>query len=111
MSLPELEGEYSEQFRRIAASGFFGSVQPFGLETTVYSTHRTNMDKVLSTEPMSPNRASIKRIVECELVIDPMQMKSLHQWLGLKIKEYEKIFGQIPAPEEVESRARRKDGQ
>ncbi len=109
MSLPEIEGGYSEQYRRITASGFFGAVQPFGLEATVYSTHRTNMDKVLATEPISPNRATVKRVVECDLIIDPLQMKSLHQWLGSKIKEYEKIFGVISSPEEVESRARRKD--
>ncbi len=111
MSLPEIQGEYSEHFRRIDASGFFGAVQPFGLEAIVFSTRRTNMDKVLATEPLSPNRATVMRTVECELVIDPLQMKSLHQWLELKIKEYEKIFGVIPSPEEVDSRARRKDGQ
>jgi hypothetical protein len=35
-------------------------------------------------------------------------MKSIHKWLEDKIKEYERLFGQIPSPEEVESRARRK---
>ncbi|MEX2192930.1 MAG: hypothetical protein WD717_06080 [Nitrosarchaeum sp.] len=110
MSLPEIQGTYSDQFRRILASGFFGRVQPFGLEAIVYSTQSV-VDKVLSTEPLSLNRASIKRIVECELLIDPMQMKSLHKWLETKIKEYEKIFGIIPSPEEVDSRARRQEGQ
>ncbi len=109
MSPPEIEGEYSEHFRRIQASGFFGAVQPFGLEAVVYSVQRTSMDKVLAAEPIAPNRATIKRIVECELIIDPMQMKSLHNWLDTKIKEYEKIFGNIPSPEEAESRARRRN--
>jgi len=109
MPLPEIEGEYSPEFRRIFASGFFGSIQPYGLEAIVFSNHRTGMDKVLSTEPISPNRSTVKRVVECELVIDPMQMKALYNWLDKKIKEYEKIFGNIPAPEEVESRARRKN--
>lgn len=109
MSLPEIKGEYSPEFRRIFAGGFFGSIQPYGLEATVYSNQRTGMDKVMSTEPISPSRSTLKRIVECELIIDPMQMKSLYNWLDKKIKEYEKIFGNIPSPEEVESRARRKN--
>ena len=110
MSLPEIQGEYSDDYKRILVSGVFGRIQPFGLEATVYSTNSV-VDKVLSTEPLSPNRASIKRIVECELIIDPMQMVSLHNWLEGKIKEYETIFGNIPSPEEVDSRARRKEGQ
>ncbi len=108
MSLPEIQGEYSEDFKRIVAAGFFGRVQPFGLEAIVYSS-QSIMDKVISTEPISPNRASVKRVIECELLLDPMQMKSLHMWLGKKIEEYEKIFSAIPSPEEVESRAKRKD--
>jgi len=108
MSLPEIQGEYSQDFRRIIASGMFGRIIPSGLEAIVYSTHSI-VDKVLSTEPLSPNRAAIKRVIECELLIDPMQMKSVHMWIGKKIAEYEKIFGTIPSPEEVDSRARRKE--
>ncbi|WP_428324781.1 hypothetical protein [Nitrosopumilus sp.] len=110
MSLPEIQGVYSETYKRVLATGFFGSVQPFGLETFVYSTQNV-IDRSLETEPISPQRATLKRIVECELIIDPMQMKSLHNWLGKKIKEYEKLFGSIPSPEEVQSRATRTDGQ
>jgi hypothetical protein len=36
-----------------------------------------------------------------------MQMKSIHQWLGDKIQEYESIFGHIPSPEEAKSKAKR----
>jgi hypothetical protein len=36
-----------------------------------------------------------------------MQMKSIQQWLAQRIEEYEKIFGHIPSPEEVESKTGR----
>lgn len=106
MSLPEFKSEYSPTYKRINVGGLFGKIHPVGLQGFVYSEELL-IDKVLATEPVSPNRAMIKRTVECELIIDPMQMKSIQRWLNQKIAEYEKIFGQIPSPEEVESRARR----
>jgi hypothetical protein len=38
----------------------------------------------------------LKRVVECELIFDPMQMKTFHKWLGTKIEEYENVSGRIP---------------
>lgn len=104
--IPEIKSETSPQYRRIYAAGFFGGIVPAGLEATIYSEMR-DIVKVLETQPLAGNRVSIKRIAECELLIDPMQMKSLHQWLTQKITEYEKLFGNIPSPEEVESRSKR----
>lgn len=53
----------------------------------------------------------LKRIVECELIFDPMQMKTFHKWLGTKIEEYEDVFGRIPSPEELQSRTHRLEGE
>jgi hypothetical protein len=33
-----------------------------------------------------------------------MQIRAIHIWIGEKITEYERIFGNIPYPEEVDSR-------
>lgn len=50
----------------------------------------------------------LKRVVERELIFAfPMQMKTFHKWLRTKIDEYEKVFGHIPSPEELESKTRR----
>lgn len=108
--IPEIQGETSPSYKRVLVTGLFGSIQPFGLQAMVYSTQQI-IDKVIASEPLSPNRTVIKRTVECELIMDPMQMKSVYQWLGQKIAEYEHLFGKIPSPEEVESRARRTTGQ
>jgi hypothetical protein len=53
----------------------------------------------------------LKRVVECELIFDPMQMKTFHKSLGTKIEEYENVFGRIPSPEELQSRTRRLAGE
>ncbi len=50
-------------------------------------------------------------MLEIALVVDPMQMKSIHKWLENNIKEYERLFGTIPPREEVESSTRRRPGQ
>jgi hypothetical protein len=81
-------GEYSEQYRRIYVADVFGGVSPGGLEVVLYSENR-DIQKALETHPVSAARTSIKRIVECKLIIYPMQMKSIHKWLEVKIKEYE----------------------
>lgn len=108
--LPEIESEYSQNYRRINVSGIFGGTRPNGVEAILYS-ETMDIKKVLETQPLSINRTKIKRVIECELVLDPMQMKSTYKWLGDKIKDYEILFGRIPSPEEVESRAKRpKDG-
>jgi hypothetical protein len=104
--IPEIQSEYSTNYRRINATGIFGGITPSGLEAIVYSEER-RADRVLQSPNLSPNRIYIKRTVECELLIDPMQMKSMYRWLEEKIREYERIFGPIPSPEEVSSRTRR----
>jgi len=104
---PEIEAEYSPTYRRISVAGIFGGIVPGGLEGVVYSEER-RIDKVLKSENLSAARMSVKRIAEVGLIFDPMQMKATHKWLGDKIAEYERVFGRIPSPEEVDSRSRRK---
>ena len=53
----------------------------------------------------------IRRTVETTLIIDPMQMKSIHQWLEANIREYERLFGTIPSPEEIDNKTRRDPNQ
>lgn len=105
--IPELESKYSESFKRVNVGGVFGGIVPGGLEASFY-TEEKRIENALKTEPPSANRLSYRRVIEVELIIDPMQMKSIHKWLESKIKEYETVFGTIPSPEEIESRGRRR---
>jgi len=106
-NIPEIESEYSPLYRRVNVAGLFGGIVPSGLEAVAYSEER-RIEKVLKSEPINPSRASLKRTVEVELIIDPLQMKAIHKWMGEKITEYEKLFGTIPSPEELTSRSKRK---
>jgi hypothetical protein len=107
--IPEIYSKYSDQYRRIYVADIFGGIVPAGVEATVYSEER-DIEKAIESVPINATRTRIKRTIECELLIDPMQMKSIHNWLGQKIKDYEQAFGTIPSPEEVESRRKRGSG-
>lgn len=106
--IPEISCEYSPTYKRIVVGDIIGGIRPIGVMMSVYS-EESDFTGSLETHPVSPGRVKVKRIVECELVINPMEMKSIHKWLGDKIKEYEKTFGQIKSPEEIESNLGRKD--
>jgi hypothetical protein len=105
--LPEIEAENSPTYKRINVAGIYGGIVPGGLDAVLYSEER-RIEKVLETEPLNHNRMYVKRIAEVDLILDPLQMKAVHKWIGDKIAEYEKIFGRIPSPEELEARTRRK---
>ncbi|MDF2738497.1 MAG: hypothetical protein K0S93_2358 [Nitrososphaeraceae archaeon] len=99
----KIQGERSINYRRIVVAGLFGNISPLGLEAIVYSQERLP-EKVLETEPLSLDKVTLKRTAECDLIIDPLEMKSIYEWLGRKIVEYEKVFGEIPSSTDLEKR-------
>ena len=103
--MPEIEIEDATTYKRIVVAGVFGGTRPGGVHAVLYS-ERMNARKALMVQPPEPQRIVLKRTIECELIIDPLQLKSIHLWLGEKIKTYEKLYGSIPSPEEVGSRAK-----
>jgi len=105
--IPEIYSEYSDKFRRIYLADVLGNIIPGGLEVIVYSEYG-DVKQALEAQPVSAARIKVKRVIECELIINPMEMKNIHKWLEGKIKAYEEAFGPIPSPEEVQSRLKRR---
>jgi len=101
-SIPEITSGYADDYKRIQVAGIFGGVRPYGVSAVLYS-ESMDVEKALG-QIIDPSRTKLKRVAECELMIDPMQLKSLHRWFGDQIVHYEKLFGPIPSPEELESR-------
>jgi|SRR5215212_5843179 len=108
-NVPPIESKLADDYKRIHVAGILGGILPGGIEAVVYSEER-RVEHVIETQPVSPNKMSIARKVEVALVIDPMQARSIQHWLGQQIAEYERIFGRIPSPEEIESRSDRSPG-
>ena len=105
--IPEISCKYSDTYKKIVVADVIGGIRPIGVSMTVYSED-SDFTAALETQPVSGGRVKIKRIVEAELVINPLELKSIHAWLGDKIKEYEDAFGPIRSPEEIASRQKRK---
>ena len=104
--VPVIEPEESPNHRRILVAGVFGGPRPGGVHALIYSEQMNAVNALTAPQP-EPQRIVLKRIIECELLLDPVQLKSIHMWLGEKIKEYETLYGPIPSPEEIASRAGR----
>ena len=42
--------------------------------------------------------------MECRLIIDPFQAKSIAQWLTAHVNAFESQYGHIPSPEELQQK-------
>src|SRR5918998_4184515 len=107
-NFPEFKSETSENYKIVNVGGIAGSINAGGLEAIIYSEQKV-FDEALKSPIVNSNRVYIKRMMEINLRIDPVILVSIHNWLGEKIKEYEKIFSKIPSPEEIENKANKKD--
>jgi len=89
-----------DSYRTILVNGVFGGHRPGFFEAIVY-TDEIIADDALSSMPPSPEQVKIKRVLQCRLVMDPVQAKSLLNWLSEHVSEYEKKFGKITLPGEI----------
>jgi hypothetical protein len=89
-------------------NGVFGGHRPGFFEAVVY-TDEMMADEALSKAPPLSEKVKIRRILQCRLIMDPIQAKSLFNWLSNHIKEYEKLFGKIVLPSELPQVSRRKE--
>lgn len=102
--LPELIGETSPDYKKIIVEGVIGNVDSIGLQMLVYSSLR-DVSKALESEPVATQRSRFIRTAECELILSPITMKSVYEWLGEKLENYEAIFGKIPSNKDISDRA------
>jgi hypothetical protein len=101
--IPKIDTIEHPNYRTINVSGVFGGAKAMFFEVILYSDEMKSTEALASAE-VAPERASIKRTLECRLVIDPFQAKSIGMWLMNNVTQYEKIFGRIPSPEELQSK-------
>ena len=110
MSVPEFRSKKHENFRTINVNGMFGGVRLGYIEATIYS-ELTDFEKAMAQPNIDKNKMEIHRIQECRLIFDPLQLKSTAIWFNQQVKQYEKLFGTIPSPEEVAEKQKRSKDQ
>ena len=99
MAAPKIEVTEDGNFRTILVNGMFGGHRPGYFEGVVY-TDEMVATEALATVNLAPERAYIKRTIQCRLVMDPVTAKSIASWLNEHVKEYEAAFGKIPSGED-----------
>jgi hypothetical protein len=100
---PQIDVKEHSGFRTINVNGVFGGPRGMYFEVTLYSDE-VKAGQALSTFEIVPHKATISRTLECRLIIDPLQAKSIAQWLARHVSEYEKKFGRIPLPDELQNK-------
>jgi hypothetical protein len=100
---PEIIVEQSPTFKRIIITGIYGSLSPLGSEATIYSEYAL-ADDILKKADLDVKKIKIKRMIECDLIINPQQMVAIRDWLTKKIDEYQNVFGKIPDTSEIQNR-------
>jgi len=99
-SSPKITVKKDDHYRDVIVNGVFGGHRPGFFEAIVY-TDEMIADDALSTLATDPRKVHIQRVIQCRLIIDPVQAKSIARWFNKHIEAYEKAFGKIVMPEEV----------
>ena len=101
-SPPEIEVKEDPNFRTINVGGVFGTPIGMRFEVIIYSEH---LDPTKALASAQQNiQAKVSRTLECRLIIDPFQAKSIAQWLTAHVNAFESQYGHIPSPEELQQK-------
>jgi hypothetical protein len=69
-------------------------------EVIVYSEQFEVGEALAPPNMIAPPK--VNRTIECRLIIDPFQAKSIVQWLTAQVNAFERQFGHIPSAEEIQ---------
>lgn len=97
---PKVEVVKDPNYRTIIVNGVIGGHRPGFFEAIVYSEEMISEDALAKLRP-EPSKIRVRRVLQCRLIIDPVQAKSLAKWLAQHVSEYEKTFGRIITPDEA----------
>src|SRR2546428_505231 len=87
---PEIEVKEHPNFRTINVGGVYGMPLGMHFEVIVYSEQFEVAGALSSAQMTMPPR--VNRTIECRLIIDPFQAKSIVQWLTTQVNAIENHF-------------------
>ena len=97
---PEIKVSEHVDFRTINVGGVYGMPLGMHFEVIIYSEQFEVQDALASPNMTAPPK--VNRTLECRLIIDPFQAKSIVQWLTAQVDAFERQFGHIPSAEEIQ---------
>ena len=66
----------------------------------------SDLTKTLHGDSFKPSKVQIHRTIECELVLPPSRLKAWVHVLQRELARYEKSFGHVLSPEEIDTKMR-----
>ena len=100
---PDVSVNYSSTYKEINVTGQVGHTTYDGMKLTVlYDT--ADLQKALSGNQFKASKAIVNRQIVCTLNLSPINLKTWAIMFQKELERYEKLFGVILSPEEVDEK-------
>jgi len=100
---PDVRVSQSETFKEINVTGQISNLNYDGLKLTVLHDS-LNLQPALSGTQIKMAKATINRKIECTINLSPVNLKSWAILFQKELEKYEKMFGTILSPEEIQEK-------
>ena len=110
MSMPDVETEFHKDYRIVFANQVTGGLRNNYIEFDLVS-QVSNFEPALQTPQPNYGKNVLKRILQTKVIMPPMDFKACVMFLQQTLEKYEKTFGSIASPEEIESKSKKDDMQ
>ena len=101
--MPDIEVTQSPTFREINVTGQVSNLNYDGMKLTIL--HDTpDLKMALAGNQFKASKAIINREIECTLNLSPINMKTWSIMFKKELERYEKLFGVIMSPEEIQEK-------
>ncbi len=97
---PDVQVSQSDTYKEINVTGQVSNLNYDGMKLTVLHDS-FNLQPALSGAQFKMSKATINRTIECTINLSPVNLKSWAILFDQELKKYEKLFGTILSPEEI----------
>lgn len=102
---PDIQTSQSPTFKEINVTGQVSNLSYDGMKLIILNDS-PDLQKALQGDQFKMSKAIINRKIECTLNISPINLKAMSRLFQLELTRYEKLFGTILSPEEVNEKFR-----
>ena len=98
--VPDINTSHSDTYKEIYVTGQISTLNYDGLKLAVLND-TADLTKTLQSDRFQISKVIINRHIECTLNLSPQTLKAWALLLNKELNRYEKTFGHILSPEEV----------
>ena len=102
---PDIQTSQSPTFKEINVTGQVSNLNYDGMKLVILH-ESPDLQKALQGDQFKMSKAIINREIECTLNLSPINLKAWSRLFQQELERYEKLFGTILSPEEVNEKFR-----